>query len=181
MAQLMRSTEETVCHRDGIRPPSLCWKAASPAHPVPCAASEAFNAPLFCLPEWSKCFHGWPFRLVWMVNVYSCLVYSSGWTEHQWYFESQKARRERNAVNQYQGTPEETCGDWGSYTAGRIIELHKRVLKITIDCWGFLVYFPHFHKQLLTDKQILLLEPHWKWQRELRICNGHLIFGSVSY
>lgn len=181
MAQLMRSTEETVCHRDGLRPPSLCWKAASPAHPMPCAGPEAFNAPLFCLPEWSKCFHGSPFRLVWVENVCSGLVRTLGWTEHQWYFESQKARRERNAANQYQGTPERTCGDSGSSTAGEITELHKRDLKVTVGCCVFLVYFSHFYKQLLTDKQILWLEPHWKWQRESRICNGHLIFGSVSY
>lgn len=40
-------------HRDGIRPPSLCRKAASRAHPMSCATPEAFNAPLFCSPEWS--------------------------------------------------------------------------------------------------------------------------------
>lgn len=147
-----------------------------------CAAAEVGNMPLFYSPDWSKYFHGSPILLVWVGNVWSSLVCSSGWAEYWWYFSSLKARRERYAVSQHWGTPVKTYGDSGRYTAGGLVEAHVRVLKITVSCWLVGWVFFNFHKQLFTAKQSLRwLEPHWQWQRELRRCNGHIIFAFVRY
>lgn len=152
MPQLTRSAEETVATEMAFRlPRSLGWKEDW----MSCAATEVGNMPHFYSPDWSKYFHGLPIKLVWVGNVWSSLVCSSGWTEYWWYFRGVKARRERHAVSQYWGTPVKTYGDLGRCTAGGLVELHIRILKITVGCWAFCwfgVFFISINNYSLLSK-----------------------------